>query len=270
MATDRLFDMQGMKIHVCQPYYHLSPRKYLSTQRMHDTCLMSHLVLEADFTTSELRAINWCRISNGITFISDICNIQCNHLQQSETDTFKNFNMIHNFNWPRKHHTTIESRRTWKITMRNLCGGSKYKLHTPLGQWILDDNKYITYWHWLLSRDLHTRYYIEHETWRKYIQRPNQSCRRIEFLTYTKSKSQRPSHSQVCRMSLTISTPTHLQVEATRMDFPPEPSRPPLDLSEEEVTSDLKLCTAFKQTKHRHLWLVSHKNVMVLTGQKYE
>ena len=36
------------------------------------------------------------------------------------------------------------------------------------------------------------------------------------------------------------------------MDFTPEPSRLPLESSEEEGTSDLQLRTYFKQTKHRH------------------
>ena len=42
------------------------------------------------------------------------------------------------------------------------------------------------------------------------------------------------------------------------MDFPPDPSVSPLDSAEEEVTSYLKMRTAFNQTKHQHKWLVSH------------
>ena len=42
------------------------------------------------------------------------------------------------------------------------------------------------------------------------------------------------------------------------MDFPPEPSGPPLDSAKEEYTPDTKLCTDFKKTIHQHKWLVSH------------
>ena len=142
--------------------------------------------------------------------------------------------------------------------MITLCDESKDNLHTPLWQWILDDNKYITSWQWFLYHDLHTIYYKEHDTRCKYKRTPNQSLRRIDFLTYTKSKSQRPFHSQVWRISLTSSTPTHLQIEATRIDFPREPSGTPLESPEEEGTLDFKLRTNFKKTEHRHKWMVSH------------
>ena len=80
--------------------YHLVTE--VSTKRMHDACLMTHLALKGDFATSELRAINWCCMSNSILFISDISNHQGNIL----SGTVANFNLIHEFNWPRKHHTT--------------------------------------------------------------------------------------------------------------------------------------------------------------------
>ena len=95
-------------------------------------------------------------MSKGVFFISDICNHQGTHLQQSSTDNVTNFNMIHELNWPRKHHTTTEEYRTWKKSMRALCDESKNKLRIPLGQWILDDNKYITSWQWFLSHNQHT------------------------------------------------------------------------------------------------------------------
>ena len=65
---------------------------------MQDACLVSHLVLEGDFTTSELRAINWCRMSKSILFIRDIIYRQGNHIQQSATDKSMNFNLIRDFN----------------------------------------------------------------------------------------------------------------------------------------------------------------------------
>ena len=48
--------------------------------------------------------------------------------------------------------------------MRTLCHESKKELRKLLGKWILDDNKYITYWQWFLSSELHTLYYREYET----------------------------------------------------------------------------------------------------------
>ena len=79
----------------------------VSTQRTDDACIMSHLALQGNFTTSELPAINRCGMSKGIFFISNIRNHQVTHLKQSEIDTVTGFNMIHDFNYPRKHHTTI-------------------------------------------------------------------------------------------------------------------------------------------------------------------
>ena len=86
--------------------------KEVSTQRTHNACIMSHLSLEGDIKTSELRAINQGRMSKDIFFISNICNHQVNHLQQSEMDTVTAFNIIHDFIWNRKHHTTIAAQRT--------------------------------------------------------------------------------------------------------------------------------------------------------------
>ena len=62
------------------------------------------------------------------------------------TDTVTNFNLIHDLNWPRKHHTTIAEWRTQKKAMGTLCDESKEKLHTMLEKWSLDDKKYITSW----------------------------------------------------------------------------------------------------------------------------
>ena len=63
---------------------------------------MTKLESEGDFTTSELRAINLCRMSKGIFFISNICNHQRTHIQQPEIDQSNNLNLIHDLNWPRK------------------------------------------------------------------------------------------------------------------------------------------------------------------------
>ena len=79
----------------------------VSTQLTHDYCLMSHLALEGEFTVSELRAINRCRMSKGIFFISNIRNHQGTQLQKSATDNVTSLNLIQDFNWPRKHHTNI-------------------------------------------------------------------------------------------------------------------------------------------------------------------
>ena len=130
----------------------------VSTQCTHDTCLMTHLSLEVDFTTSELRAINWCHMYMGIFFISDITNHQGNHLQQSATDNVTSFNVIHDFNCPRKHHTTIEEWRTRNKSMRDLCDEIKEKLRTTLVKWSLDGNTFITSWQYFLSRYLYTLY----------------------------------------------------------------------------------------------------------------
>ena len=70
---------------------------------------------------------------------------------------------------------------------------------------------------------------------------------RTEFQTDTQSGSQCPYHSKVCRISLIGRSPEHLWIEATRLDFLLEPSRPTLDPSEEEVKPDSQLCTSFTQ-----------------------
>ena len=79
----------------------------------------------------------------GILFISDMCNHQCTHLQKLATDTDTTFNMIHYFNWTMKHHTTITVWRIWNKVIITLCDESKVKLRVQLGQWTIDDNKYI-------------------------------------------------------------------------------------------------------------------------------
>ena len=53
-------------------------------------------------------------------------------------------------------------------------------------------------------------------------------------------------------------SPTHIEIEATRLYFPPNPSGPPLESSEEEGRSDLQLHKAIKGTKHQHKWMVTH------------
>ena len=80
--------------------YHLGTE--VATQHTHDP----HLASEGDFTTSELLAINWCCICKDIFFIRDISNHQGNHLQQSATDKYTHLNLNHDFNWPRKNHST--------------------------------------------------------------------------------------------------------------------------------------------------------------------
>ena len=115
----------------------------VSTKHTHGACLMTRLSSEVDFSTSEIRAINWCYISKGIFFISDISNNQGTHIQKSVTDNVTKFNLIHKFNWPRKIHTTTAEWKTRRKVIRTLYDESKKNLHTPLGKWSLDNNKYI-------------------------------------------------------------------------------------------------------------------------------
>ena len=142
--------------------------------------------------------------------------------------------------------------------MRTLCKKIKEKLCTPLGQWRTDDNKYITSWKLFLSWNLPPLYYREHETWCKYIRLPNQACRCIEFWTYKNSQSWLPYRFQVCRIRLTSSTLTHLRIEATGTNFPPETLGTPLESWKEEGILESNLCTSFKKEEHRNKQLVSH------------
>ena len=58
-------------------------------------------------------------------------------------DTETTFNTINDFIWTRKYQTTISAWETWKKEIMTLCDESKINLNAPLGQWTLDDNKYI-------------------------------------------------------------------------------------------------------------------------------
>ena len=165
----------------------------------------------------------------GIFCISDTCSHQGNHLHKPVSDTDTTFNMIHDLNWPRRHHTKISAWQTWNKSIRTLCDEIKVNLCTPLGQWTLDNNEYITYWQWFLSCDPHTLYYREHGIWWTYTWPLNLARRCIAFQTDTKLGSWSPYHSQVCRIILTSSSLTHLQIEATGLDFPLEPYGPPLE-----------------------------------------
>ena len=138
--------------------------KEVLKQITRNACLVSHQVPKDDFTTSELRAINWCRVSKGIFFMINICNHQGTHLQKSATYNVTTFSMIHKSNCKGKHHTTIASWRTWKKVMITLCDKNKYNLRPPLGKLIFYDNKFITSCQWFLFRDIHTLYDREHGT----------------------------------------------------------------------------------------------------------
>ena len=179
----------------------------VATQLSYDAWLMIHLASEGEFSTSELQAINCCRKSKVILFTINIGNHQGNHLQQSATYKSTNFNLIHKFNCPSKNHTTTVEWRTCRKSMLTLYDESKNKLRKLLRQCILDDNKWITYWQWFLSCDLHTLYYIENEAWYKYKRPLSRAHGHIELQTYTKPKFQLPSRLQVYRISLTISNP---------------------------------------------------------------
>ena len=75
------------------------------TQHAYDTCLMLHLSLNGNFTTSELRAINRCSMSKGVFFISIICNHQGTCILKLAVDNYTTFSLLHDFNWPSKHYT---------------------------------------------------------------------------------------------------------------------------------------------------------------------
>ena len=128
---------------------------------------MKHLATNLNFDTSELRAINQCCISKGIFFLSNICNHQGTHLLKSAVDNYTPFSLPHDFNWPSKQHTLIASWRTWSKSIITLCNESKFNLHTQLGQWVLENDNYISSWKWFLFCDLRTLRYREHKTWWK-------------------------------------------------------------------------------------------------------
>ena len=127
-------------------------------------------------------------MSKGIFFVINICNHKGTHLQKSATDTVRTFNMIHDFNCSRKNQTKIAAYMTCNKAMITLFDESKEKLRILLGQWRLENKKYITSWKCFLSRNLHTLYYKEHRTWYKYTQPSNRAHRSIELQTDTKSK----------------------------------------------------------------------------------
>ena len=129
--------MSANNIHI----YHLGTDAL--TKRTHGACLMSQLALKGDFTTLELWSISCCHMSKGIFFLINICDHQGTHDQQSETDTDTAFNMIHDFNWTRKHQTTVASWRMWKKAIIKLCDENKIHLRAPLGKCTLGDNQYI-------------------------------------------------------------------------------------------------------------------------------
>ena len=56
-----------------------------------------------------------------ILFIRDISNHQCTHIKQPEIYTVTIFNLVHELNWPGKHHTTTAECRMWGKAIRNLC-----------------------------------------------------------------------------------------------------------------------------------------------------
>ena len=89
------------------------------------------------------------------------------------------------------------------------------------------------------------------------------------FSNINEFKISTSSCSQVYIISLTNSTPTHIRTEATRMNSPPEPSKPSLESAEENGSSDSKLCTAFKQNKYQHKWLFSHLTFSDKLGALY-
>ena len=79
----------------------------VSTKRTYHACIMTHLAQNGDLATSELRDINLCRMSKGILFLSNIYNHQGTRLYKSAVNTDRTCNLIHDFNWPRRHHTKI-------------------------------------------------------------------------------------------------------------------------------------------------------------------
>ena len=107
----------------------------VSAQLTYDVCLMIHLALNGEFTTSELPAINRCCLSKVILFLSKICNHQGNHRLKSAVDNDTSFSLLYDSNWPRKHHRSLESWRTWRKALQNLCNDSKVKLCAPSGKW---------------------------------------------------------------------------------------------------------------------------------------
>ena len=155
MATDRVLDNRGMEIHVRKEHQHLW---YCNI-----SINTAHIWRLSNVTPFVRRRVhqNWFRMSKVIFFISNISNHQGTHLQKPATYKSTHFNMIHNFNWPRKNHATTAEWSMQRKAMRTLWNESKNKLWKLLRQWRIDDKKYIISWQRFLSRDLHTQSTIE-------------------------------------------------------------------------------------------------------------
>ena len=238
--------------------YHL--RTDVSTHHTYYNCLMKHFSINGNFATSYLCAINWWRMSKGILFISDICNPQGTHIQKSVAGTDTTFNLIHYFNWHRRHHTTISAWRTCKKSIRALYDESKVKLRAPLGQWTLEDNKCITSWQWFLSHDIHTIHYRDNRTWWKYTWtlKYARARRCILFQTDTNSFSKCPSCSQVFRKQSDNQMPKIYTDRSNRTIFSSGNIWTSSAIIGKKFTLDEKLSISFKQKNHRHKCLVTH------------
>ena len=128
-------------------HVHISnPVTDLSTQCTYDVCLMTHLSINGNFTTTDIRAINQCHMYKGIFFISNICNHQDTHILKSAVNNDTPFSLVHDFNWPRKYHKSISAWRMWRKSLRNPCDESKFNLSSSLGQWRLDNKEDMISW----------------------------------------------------------------------------------------------------------------------------
>ena len=150
------------------------------TTQIYDNFLMTHLSINGKIVTSELCAINRCRMYNNIFFVRNIFNHRVNCLIKSAVDNYTPFSLLNYLNCPRKQHISLSAWRVWIKALQKLYDENKVKLRALLKQCKLDDGNYISSCECFLSHYIHTLHFRSHETWRKYTwsYNRNRACRR--------------------------------------------------------------------------------------------
>ena len=117
----------------------------LITKRQHDAAIMDILDGAPQFTSSNLKDINTCRIYKKVTFLSDIATGDGMRITKSawtESQNTRQTEYLYNY----QHRPNRRQWSAWRTAMTYLNQDNTNRLRHPLGTWHIDKAQYMDYW----------------------------------------------------------------------------------------------------------------------------
>jgi hypothetical protein len=225
----------------------------LHPQRTNDRSLMQLVLENQNFSISNIKAINRCRMALHVYWMSDIMDATGTTLQPGVWHNSRSRPIIrsNSFQWPTRYHTNKNDWSIWRSALKAICTSTGYHPKINLGRWLIPTPLYLSEWTWFVTQSFSHLYQNLNGVWYRYDRHPGRLRRhQHQFRLITKTECTCPDTPLICRTDIINQTEDILCVSN---GFPCS-----------QVTTQIDLALPIEKTLTRRTlpttrhWILSH------------